>query len=422
MQGHKRCIFIGVIIAISLQSSLAANLECSTGTTTATCAEGVSKCFIKRAADGSVTRGCVTDDTCQPPACLTCNTNNCNSFLMCRHCDATQPECATTNATADAYNQLCAANQVCRNDLNGNGSVQRGCGVACASGDTSCKTCNTDNCNGGIYPEDRRLCYQCSGATCNNVNAANLSPCAVYNQKDQKCYTIGTDDKTMQRGCTTDTDAKCPLASTDPNCSFCDSLNGCNNQTFESVLGGCIKCSDADTCIQNQQPDKATNCAASNYTQTENSCYYQLHANGTVSRGCTNELKGTGCLATENCVQCNGTACNVQAGTFSCLTCRSDNYAPCRKAEVGPTKCTNSSLSDPASMQCFSGEWDGVVLRGCLIDLGPLLKYQCENKDDDRCMICKGPNCNDKKYNGAATLQHMGLGLMGLLFLVRNAL
>ncbi|KAM8717182.1 hypothetical protein ACLKA7_003965 [Drosophila subpalustris] len=422
MHGQKRCTFIAALIAICLHGSLAADFNCSTGAESTVCKEGVTQCFVKRATDGTVTRGCVTDTTCQPPACLTCSTSNCNSALMCRHCDGSQPECATTNATADASYQLCAADQLCRNDLNPNGTVTRGCGAACASGDTNCLTCEKDNCNGDIYPADRRLCYQCTGATCNNVNATMPIPCALYQTKDQKCYTVGTDDKTMQRGCSSDTDAKCPITSTDPNCVFCDDSNGCNNRPFESVLGSCIKCSNSDTCIEAQQADKSQDCAASNYTQTENSCYYQLDASGVVSRGCVNELKDKECLATQNCVECNGTACNIQAGTFTCLTCRSDNYAPCRQAHVGPEPCVNTSLSSPSSMQCFSGEWNGIVVRGCLIDLGPLMKYQCENKADERCKICTSANCNIETYNGAANLQHMGLGLMALIFLIRHAL
>jgi len=50
------------------------------------------------------------------------------------------------------------------------------------------------------------------------------------------------------------------------------------------------------------------------------------------------------------------------------------------------------------------------------------MKFQCVNDDDTRCTICKGSNCNKKVFNGAATLQHMGLGLLGLIYLVRHAL
>ncbi|XP_034473402.1 uncharacterized protein LOC117780837 [Drosophila innubila] len=418
MQDYKRCIFIVAIIAIILQSSVLASLQCSSDSGVVSCPESVTKCFISRASDGRLTRGCA-DNLCQPPVCLTCGENNCNSALMCRQCDESDPKCSTTEATDDKYNHLCNPNELCLVELSANGKVKRGCGVACGTGKTNCQTCKKDNCNEGIYPAERKLCHQCSGATCNNVNDNIASPCEVY-KNDQKCYTIGSDDKTMQRGCTTDANAKCPWPSTNTNCAFCDH-NGCNNRIFESVLGSCIKCSDAETCPQSQQADKAKDCTA-NYTQTEDSCYHQLKANGIVSRGCINELKDTKCLEEENCVECKGTACNVAAATFSCLNCRSDSTASCRQAEVEPTKCNITSLSDLASMQCYSAEWDGVVIRGCLNDLESPKKNKCLNTADDSCTICNEPNCNILKYNGAGTLQHMGLGLLGLIFLVRHAL
>jgi len=303
-----------------------------------------------------VTRGCGADN-CEAPDCLSCDSNLCNSPLMCRQCDGSQPECATTNATDKAYNRLCAANQFCRIDLNENGTLTRGCGAECPNGDTNCDSCKEDNCNVGIFPKDRRLCYQCSGEACNTVTATMMNPCSLYQTKDQKCYTIGTDDKTMQRGCTSDTGAKCPIASTDPNCAFCDDQNGCNNRAFSSVLGSCIKCNNSDACIASQSKDKAVNCAASNYTQTDNSCYSQLFANGTMDRGCTNELNGRECTDSQNCIKCNGTACNTEAGTFTCLTCRSDNYLPCRQAAVGGSPCQNPSLTSESSMQCYEGQW-----------------------------------------------------------------
>ncbi|KAL7740569.1 hypothetical protein ACLKA6_009456 [Drosophila palustris] len=394
---------------------------CKIGDASIACADGVTQCFIKRAPDGTVTRGCLTDtESCQAPACQTCESDNCN-FLMCRKCVGPQTGCGTKIVADDKYNQLCAANEVCRNEVNSNGEVVQQCGAACEKGATNCKTCKEDNCNLGIFPEDRLLCYQCSGAACNKVSAAMLSPCALYRSEDA-CYTYGTADSNMHRGCTSDTNAKCTKSSTDSNCAVCDGPNGCNNRPFERVLGSCIQCSNNDTCIQGQQADKAKKCAASKFTQTENVCYYKLDASGLVSRGCVNELQGQECLATQNCIQCNGTDCNTQPGTFTCLTCRSDDNALCRQAEVDPSPCQHTSLTSPSSMQCFSGEWDGIVRRGCLIDMGPLTKSQCENKEDERCTICRSANCNIKKYNGAATLQHMGLGLMALIFLIRHAM
>lgn len=314
-------------------------------------------------ANGVVTRGCIENGTsCVAPACLSCTGELCNKFLMCSHCDGTQTECATTAANGTSFNQLCtSATQVCLNQVNNNGTVSRGCAdTACANADDAkCKSCNKDNCNVGIFPADGRQCYQCSGADCNSVASTQLLPCSIYGAENQQCYTIGTDDKTMTRGCNTDGTAKdCATGSTNANCVFCNDLNGCNNRTFSTVLGSCIKCNNGDTCLDEQDKTKAVDCAAANYTQSVNQCYYKLTSNGTVTRGCVNELTDNEtCNAAENCKSCEGSACNVQAGVFTCLTCVSSNYEPCRKAEVGPEPCLNSTLNSPDSKQCYSGEW-----------------------------------------------------------------
>ncbi|KAH8377442.1 hypothetical protein KR093_005459, partial [Drosophila rubida] len=373
---------------------------------------------------GSVTRGClVSGKTCTAPGCLSCTGNNCNSYLMCRQCDGSQTECTTTNASSNAYNQLCSANQWCRNVLNDNGTVSRGCGDQCAAGDAKCSSCNDkDNCNLGIYPTDGRQCYQCNGEACNTVTASQLTPCSVYKSEGQKCYTIGTDAKTMARGCITDGAAKCTATATD-GCLLCDNENGCNNKTYSAVLNKCIKCNDSAGCFNAQKASDAQDCPASTYTQGAPNCYTQSFANGTVVRGCVNELLGT-CDAQSSCQDCSGEACNTNDATFTCYLCRSDNDPACRTMEnIGASPCTNTSLTSPDSKKCFSGEWDGVVLRGCLIDLSPLMNYQCNNDADDRCLTCSGVNCNNetKKYNGAGTLQHIGLGMLALFVLVRFA-
>lgn len=310
--------------------------------------------------NGVVTRGCVTD-ACEPPSCISCEGEMCNSYLMCRQCDGSQAQCATSAVNETSYNALCtSATQVCKISLNGNGTLTRGCdNTECASGtDASCKSCKEDNCNAGIFPADRRQCYQCTGDACNTVTEAMLQPCTINERENQKCYTIGSDAKTMQRGCTTDANTKCAIDTTDGNCSLCSDANGCNKRPYSSILGPCIKCSNGDTCIPAQDKSKAENCAASVYTQTVNQCYFQLNSDGSVQRGCVNELaNGTTCEEKNNCNICEGSACNIQEGIFSCLTCRSDNFAPCRQAHVGSLPCLDSSLNSNASMKCYSGEW-----------------------------------------------------------------
>ncbi|XP_023165417.2 keratin-associated protein 5-4 [Drosophila hydei] len=422
MQSPKLSILIAALIAISQYKSVTA-LTCNAGTNgQVTCAEGVTECFVKTVA-GNVTRGCVTDTTCVAPTCLTCKTDNCNEARMCKQCFGSQPDCGRTNGSADAFNTLClTATDQCAIVVAANGTVSRGCRGACAANDPNCKSCTTDNCNVGIFPENRRLCYQCNGDTCGTPdNASMLLGCDIYQATGQKCYTIGTSATTMQRGCQTDStaDNKCSASSTDPNCLFCDNENGCNNRPYSRVLGSCYKCNDADKCLLQQEAGKESACAPAVYTQNENSCYTQLFNNGSVGRGCTNEL-ADGCETTQNCNACTGDNCNVNIATFQCLICRSDYYAPCRQAKVQPENCPASSLTGPQAMKCFSGEWDGVVVRGCLSEASALMQYQCTAEADTRCQTCTGLGCNRLVYNGAATLQQMGLGLFALISIVRH--
>lgn len=317
-------------------------------------------CFFFLETDGTVTRGCLTNDTCVAPSCISCETEMCNSYPMCRHCDGSQAACGTSTANETSFNELCtSATQVCLNKVNENGTVTRGCSdTECESGaGATCSSCKGDNCNAGIFPTDRRQCYQCTGETCDKVADTMLQPCAIYEQDKQKCYSIGSDAKTMERGCTTDTGTKCAIDGTDSNCALCNDANGCNNSTYSSVLGSCIKCSNADTCIPAQDKANAVACAASNYTQSINQCYFKISSNGSVQRGCVNELPaGETCDAKDNCQSCDGSACNIEEGVFTCLTCRSDNYAPCRQAHVGGEPCVNTTLTDQ-SMKCYNGEW-----------------------------------------------------------------
>ncbi|XP_017859603.1 PREDICTED: uncharacterized protein LOC108611448 [Drosophila arizonae] len=420
MQTHKLSILIAALIAISHYKDVAA-LTCSTGSgTSQACTDALAECFVKTD-NGVVTRGCTTDPACAAPNCLKCKTDNCNAALMCKQCDATQSDCGRTTG-ANSSNVICGSpTQQCGTQLQSNGAVVRGC-LNCAANDSNCKSCATDNCNVGIFPENRQLCYQCSGESCSNLdNSTMLLGCAIYQATGQKCYTIGTSATNMQRGCQSDTaaDNKCSATSTDPSCLFCDNENGCNNRPYSRVLGSCYKCNDSDKCQLQQEASTATECAAAVYTQNVNSCYTQLLANGVVARGCTNEL-AAGCNASNNCDACEGNNCNAAVAVFKCLICRSDYYAPCREAEVGQENCPASSLTGPDAMKCFSGEWDGVVIRGCLSEASDVMKYQCSKDSPSRCTECSGMGCNDISYNVAATLQQMALSLFALICIVHK--
>ncbi|EDW04075.1 uncharacterized protein LOC6562542 [Drosophila grimshawi] len=421
MLSHKLCIaLIATLITISFNSCQA--LNCATalaGTNPTACPADVTQCFIQTDAAGTVTRGCLAaGTTCTAPNCLQCNTDNCNANLLCKTCAATDVTCSTTDGKSVGSQMCTAATQQCRTELNADGTVTRGCNEPCATTAAgTCTGCTTDNCNVGFYPANRLQCYQCNSANCNTVAASSLAACPTY-QADQKCYTIGANDAAMQRGCNTDAGNKCAGTTPDAACALCGT-SGCNNRPYEQVLGNCYSCNDAAGCVGGQT-GTAPACPPAPYTQTVNSCYTQQYANGTVQRGCTNELT-SGCTAANGCTQCDGDTCNSNQNVFGCLICRSDNYAECRAGDDAVQPCVPNT-GDNANI-CFEGEWDGVVLRGCLANAGPLMTYQCTNKDDNRCTTCNTSGCNKTPFSGASTLSHMGVGMMfGLIFIIKQYL
>ncbi|XP_055384947.1 uncharacterized protein LOC129614396 [Condylostylus longicornis] len=89
-----------------------------------------------------------------------------------------------------------------------------------------CKTCKTSLCNEEIFPNDRLLCYQCSGGEeCLNVEKNNLKPlaCLEYMEKD-RCYTNVNSKTNIERGCVSKNSEKCTNI-----CLKCN-YSGCNNE------------------------------------------------------------------------------------------------------------------------------------------------------------------------------------------------
>ncbi|XP_030384184.1 uncharacterized protein LOC115631548 isoform X2 [Scaptodrosophila lebanonensis] len=364
---------------------------------------------------GKVTRGCGAKDSCPSGNCFSCSEDSCNTHIICKKCDATDASCSQTNADDAKYNQVCNVSNSCIKQVKDK-QVVRGC-VAdnpCGSANTdTCNVCKDANCNVGIFPEKRRLCHQCENSSCNDVSSASPTPCLLYDAAE-KCYTKGDSADTMVRGCQSDTAAKCSAGNTDDKCLTCDSADGCNNLKFERTVS-CFQCSDATDCAE-AQDSNATECSKPVSYLQANECYSQVK-NGLALRGCfieRDEQLGT-CSEETSCTSCASAGCNKAAldVTFTCVRCRSDNFGGCRNnaANIGGEKCSNSTAEE----KCFWGQWDGIVLRGCLSDADYLTTYQCNNPKDNRCHTCTTSNCNTKAPSGASTLQSLGVGLNLLL-------
>lgn len=64
------------------------------------------------------------------------------------------------------------------------GTTSRGCATS-----DDINTCNTDNCNSGIFPEDRLSCYQCTDCSSTSLQNSEAPLCSLYKDDQNSCYT-----------------------------------------------------------------------------------------------------------------------------------------------------------------------------------------------------------------------------------------
>ncbi|XP_037819802.1 uncharacterized protein LOC119609156 [Lucilia sericata] len=182
----------------------------------------------------------------------------------------------------------------------------------------TCETCDSINCNTGVFPKGRITCYQCTGSSCEDITANNIvdKVCANYEENDQ-CYMKAKNENDMTRGCKSDTrDNECLDAA--EGCVFC-SNNNCNNlkYIYDQVLK-CHQCtSDVPTnkCFDKQTSKVFEKCKRQiRYTFPEY-CYTQINGN-TIKRGCLHDnldLTVDICkdADSDTCTKCNnGDGCN----------------------------------------------------------------------------------------------------------------
>ncbi|XP_065357857.1 prestalk protein [Calliphora vicina] len=406
-----------------VQCGVAAKCSTNLGETAQACptdANTYTKCFTQIDTSGNIVRGCKTAE--EATACTA--ENNCvltdagkNNQLICKKCDGTDEKCSQTDMTANdlKYNQICAEGvKKCIKKV-ANKLVVRSCAsdsdiTQCTDANT-CETCDSVNCNTGIFPTKRINCYQCTGSSCTDVATNSLvsKPCPNYEDKDQ-CYTKGKSETDMTRGCKSDTkDNQC--TATGEGCVFCSSDN-CNNlkYKYDQVLK-CHQCSSNDAtndCFKQQTGQEFKNCEKQIlYSDTEY-CYTQLTSD-TINRGC---LHDNADLTLDNCKdgdsatcnKCNNAnGCNSKAQTieFTCIVCRSDLNEKCWDDADTLTgqKCRTSTSS--AAEGCFHGIWNGVAIRGCMVDASKQNQQVCKDKSNLQCNDCYKKDCNNLK-SGAA--------------------
>ncbi|XP_067625351.1 G surface protein, allelic form 168 [Eurosta solidaginis] len=388
--------------------------------------------------NGTVSRGCFLNTTeCKQETCVTCDTDNCNNNNICKTCDSSNdPKCAQTEAT-DVKNAICAkADTKCMISVL-ESKTERGCvtddfAKKCTD-DKKCKMCGGSICNVGVFPTDRLYCHQCkeTDSNCSSATTTNAALSCLLHVENDKCYMYGSDAEHITRGCTSDPGPtnKCAKLD-DTNCRACDT-NNCNDWSYKIDQPlRCIACISKDNakCAWGQSASNAKSCEKKIVYSAEPKCYTRTDENEVVTRGCfydLDEASQTACADGKNCTVCtNSNGCNnVDAKNFTCIQCRSDNYAGCLNESKGMDggKCRHVVESD-ADAKCFAGVWnDGLVIRGCFIDLEVRDQYTCNNTNNELCYVCDGANCNTKNLNNAARnlILTNGLLVFGLFILWR---
>lgn len=392
-------------------------------------------CSTKIDASGIVTRGCLLP--AQEADCT--EANNCsktdaekNKQLVCKTCAASDAECSQTAMTDNTvkFMKICNANQAqCIINVKDK-KVIRGCAsaddVTACTDATTCKVCDNVFCNTGIFPTARINCYQCTESTCNDVTANNIAskPCLNY-VADDKCYTKGTSETTMKRGCQSDVDTTANECSAEKEgCLFCKDSN-CNNLKYKHDQAlKCYQCTGSSTakdCFNKQSGTDFKNCEKQILYNDVEYCYTRVNGD-TITRGCLHdntELTVDNCKDDSVCTKCttkDKDGCNSAefSSIFTCINCRSDDDPKCWNDAGKMTGKECRTAEGSAADGCFHGIWNGVAIRGCYIDADERQQYVCKDVNNDQCRICKTKDCNkENSSNGASTISmYFGLWLM----------
>ncbi|KAH8240675.1 hypothetical protein KR026_003358 [Drosophila bipectinata] len=255
-------------------------------------------------------------------------------------------------------------------------------------------------------------CYSCTSA-----NASCLTD--VTNVDTVDCGTkecaINTTDTGVIRGCSNATDAA-PCNS--PSCMGCNG-DKCNLNVV------CYSCT-GDSC-NTVNDEMLLGCPLND------KCFSSGTSATNMTRGCTSNTANANCSVstTEGCSICDTGKCNSQVyeepttdptpAAFECYSCSSSLNSACWDAKdtskLETVSCTNKT--------CFSGYWNRQFVRDCFSSASSLMQYQCTtNVTGHQCQKCEISKCNTYAYNGASSLNHVGVaGILIVAFItLRNSL
>uniref|UniRef100_A0A182PPI5 DUF753 domain-containing protein n=1 Tax=Anopheles epiroticus TaxID=199890 RepID=A0A182PPI5_9DIPT len=390
----------------------ASNRACEQATAEERCSDG-GGCYTFFSALLVVAKGCVSElaesmewydecvrvpesDRCQRCFGDYCNRNRCYtcSSAFGSEANCIEPRAGLTESTS------CEMDDVCVAFVDDNGHTVRGCGAdfphaECSASNETCQRCTGDHCNGAVLPKDRIKCYQCSGDAndCLLPPPTSASYCDVYLEGEESCYTYFQDERTVERGCTSQRSEPC-----EQHCQKCNTT-GCNNQNayVENTLS-CAQCS-ADECpaVDAPIPAEVTPCAEKLLLGRTDHCYtYFVQPDGSVRRGCLSDLtKSESTIASQclnakdrSCKLCSDDGCNSQS--VQCFVCNTNDNADCADS---PAEGNHQPYLQPCGTgQCVALLEGTTTWKGCSEDF----KANCES--EETCQLFQGSRSNGVIY------------------------
>lgn len=257
-------------------------------------------------------RGCHSQEIPVNGDCIydTCEDSNCNTKVpeipafSCHECLGKGNECVSGLKTLESVRCTHGNRCVSRYDSETR-NVERRCVASgkevCEGANGICKICEEENCNKGIFPEDRLSCLQCKSEN-NTDNCYNGTvpafQCDTYDRFD-RCYTFIDHIGKMHRGC--ESDGYCKAAD---KCFMCG-VDGCNTKNKTDDLNlpkfECYKCLGADAvCLLGTSSTESC--------QNGNKCIMKVTDNKIERRCVFNEEEV--CASNSTCGLCSEHKCN----------------------------------------------------------------------------------------------------------------
>ncbi|XP_052899510.1 extracellular matrix protein A-like [Anopheles moucheti] len=351
---------------------------------------------VTHKADTGIMKGCMSSIELFVLCYGTTNNGRCNVTLESQS-NARPVQCVDCKADAECVrgdlNELQTATYFhgsCVSFLDESGDVVRGNVVEypeCRDS-SHCVECFHDGCNVGLFPQDRLLCYQCSGVECAQLanSALTPEPCLRYDAANAKCYTWYGSASSAQRGCLLDDDSICQMEGV--SCQSCTE-SGCNDVQYDSFSDTkmCVKCSTNRVCDENPTEESCS---------TGGGCYTFYSELLVTAKGCVSELREsmawydecTAGTASERCERCFGDLCNRN----KCYVCNSRD---------GPaSNCIQPNLENTVSSTCIESEEcvafiddNGHTVRGCSDSFEQDQIAKCSGSSGT-CLRCMGDHCN----------------------------